>query len=270
MSAISSHQSEAGRSEAGAVSEPTLPLTGERTVPGLAEENYWFRRHEVVYERLAQRCAGRDVLEAGSGEGYGADLLAGVARRVVCVDYDESAVAHVRARYPRVEMRHGNLAALPLAAGEVDVVVNFQVIEHLWDQGQFVAECARVLRPGGALLMSTPNRITFSPGRDTPVNPFHTRELNAAELTELLTDNGFSVEAMLGVFHGARLRDLDARHGGSIIDAQITRALAGTAWPAELLADVASVSTADFDLVDAAERDIDHSLDLVAIAVRRD
>jgi SAM-dependent methyltransferase len=265
MSAISPHQPPATSSP-----EAALPLTGERTVPGLAEENYWFRRHEVVYERLAERCAGLDVLEAGSGEGYGADLLAGVARRVVGLDYDDSAVAHVRARYPRVEMVQGNLADLPLRDGEVDVVVNFQVIEHLWDQGQFVAECARVLRPSGVLLMSTPNRITFSPGRDTPINPFHTRELNAAELTELLVDNGFDVAAMLGVFHGPRLRDLDARHGGSIIDAQIERALADAAWSDDLLADVASIGTGDFDLVDAAERDIDDSLDLVAIAVRRD
>ena len=106
---------------------------------------------------------------------------------MIGLDYDESAVAHVKARYPRVEMRHGNLAELPLPDGSVDVVVNFQVIEHLWDQPQFVAECLRVLRPGGALMMSTPNRITFSPGLDTPINPFHTRELNAAELTELLT-----------------------------------------------------------------------------------
>src|SRR5215471_18486524 len=106
--------------------DDALPLTGERTVPGLAEENYWFRRHEVVYQRLASRCAGLDVLEAGCGEGYGADLIAGVARRVIGLDYDESAVAHVRARYPRVEMLHGNLAELPLADGEVDVVVNFQ------------------------------------------------------------------------------------------------------------------------------------------------
>ena len=158
----------------------SLALTGERTVPGLAEENYWFRRHEVVYRRLVDRCADRDVLEAGCGEGYGADLIADVARSVVGLDYDELTVAHVRARYPRVDIRHGNLAALPLPDASVDVVVNFQVIEHLWDQPQFVAECARVLRPGGALLMSTPNRITFSPGRDTPVNPFHTRELNAA------------------------------------------------------------------------------------------
>ncbi|MCW2561180.1 MAG: methyltransferase family protein [Mycobacterium sp.] len=250
--------------------DAAMPLTGERTVPGLAEENYWFRRHEVVYQQLIDRCAGRHVLEAGSGEGYGADLIAGVAHRVVGLDYDDSAVAHVKARYPRVDMRQGNLADLPFEAGTFDVVVNFQVIEHLWDQGQFVAECARVLRPSGVLLMSTPNRITFSPGRDTPINPFHTRELNAAELTELLTDNGFGIEGVYGVFHGPRLAELDARHGGSIIDAQIDRALADAPWPADLLADVASVRTDDFDLVEASARDIDASLDLVAIAVRCD
>jgi SAM-dependent methyltransferase len=252
----------------GPLGDDALPLTGERTVPGLAEENYWFRRHEVVYRRLADRCAGRDVLEAGCGEGYGADLIADVAHRVIGLDYDESAVAHVRARYPRVEMRHGNLAELPLPDGDVDVVVNFQVIEHLWDQGQFAAECLRVLRPGGVLLMSTPNRITFSPGRDTPINPFHTRELNAAELTELLTAAGFGIEGVYGVFHGERLTGLDARHGGSIIDAQIARALADAPWPDDLLADVASVATDDFDFIEDTDRDIDESLDLVAIAVR--
>jgi SAM-dependent methyltransferase len=231
-------------------------------------ENYWFRRHEVVYRRLADRCRGRAVLEAGCGEGYGADLIAGVANHVIGLDYDEPAVAHVRARYPRVDMRHGNLAALPLSEGAVDVVVNFQVIEHLWDQSQFVSECFRVLRPSGLLMVSTPNRITFSPGSDTPLNPFHTRELNAAELTELLVAAGFTVASMLGVFHGSRLRELDAKHGGSIIDAQIARALADAPWSPELLADVSSVTTDDFDLLDAADREIDESLDLVAIAVR--
>jgi SAM-dependent methyltransferase len=245
-----------------------LPLTGERTIPGLAEENYWFRRHEVVYRRLLDLCAGREVLEAGCGEGYGADLIASVAHRVVAVDYDAATVAHVGARYPRVEVVEGNLAALPLPDASVDVVVNFQVIEHLWDQPQFVAECARVLRPGGLLLMSTPNRITFSPGRDTPVNPFHTRELNAGELTELLTDGGFEMRSMSGVFHAEGLVAMDERHGGSIIGAQIDRALADAAWSDDLLADVAAVRCADFDMLDAAERDIDDSLDLVAIAVR--
>ncbi|MCV7345635.1 SAM-dependent methyltransferase [Mycolicibacterium rhodesiae] len=245
-----------------------LPLTGERTIPGLAEENYWFRRHEVVYRRLLDLCAGRDVLEAGCGEGYGADLIASVANRVVAVDYDAATVAHVAARYPRVEVVEGNLAALPLPDASVDIVVNFQVIEHLWDQPQFVAECARVLRPGGLLLMSTPNRITFSPGLDTPVNPFHTRELNARELAELLTGGGFTLRSMSGVFHGPGLAAMDERHGGSIIDAQIERALADAPWSDELLADVATVRCEDFDLLSDDERSIDDSLDLVAIAVR--
>lgn len=251
-----------------------LTLTGERTIPGLDIENYWFRRHEVVYQRLAQRCVDRDVLEAGCGEGYGADLIADVARRVVAVDYDEAAVAHVRGRYPRVDVMQANLAELPLPDASMDVVVNFQVIEHLWDQGQFVRECARVLRPAGLLMMSTPNRITFSPGRDTPINPFHTRELNADELTELLLDAGFAQVTVSGVFHGARLREMDARHGGSIIDAQIALAVAsgeGVPWPPQLAADVAAVTSDDFDLVAAGDRDarpIDDSLDLVAIAVR--
>lgn len=243
-----------------------LPLTGERTVPGIAEENYWFRRHEVVYRALMPRCAGSDVLEAGAGEGYGADMIADVARRVIGLDYDISAVEHIRARYPRVEMLHGNLAELPLLDASVDVVVNFQVIEHLWDQLQFLRECTRVLRPGGELLISTPNRITFSPGRDTPLNPFHTRELNAAELTELLEQAGLTVETMTGVHHGSRLRALDAKHGGSFIDAQIERALAGEPWPEELTSDVAGIAVDDFELRQA---DIDASLDLVAIAVKR-
>jgi SAM-dependent methyltransferase len=248
--------------------DDVLTLTGERTIPGLDVENYWFRRHEVVYQQLAPRCAGLEVLEAGCGEGYGADLISRVARRVIALDYDETTVAHVRARYPRVEVMHGNLAELPLADASVDVVVSFQVIEHLWDQTQFVRECARVLRPSGLLMVSTPNRITFSPGRDTPINPFHTRELNADELTRLLVDAGFTSVSMSGVFHGPRLAEMDARHGGSIIDAQIARAVADAPWPAELLADVAAVTSADFDVVDADDRDIDDSLDLVAIAVR--
>jgi hypothetical protein len=73
---------------------------------------------------------------------------------------------------------------------------------------------------------------------------------------------------MQGVFHGPSLAALDDKHGGSIIDAQVARALAAAPWPAELLADVASVSIDDFDLIDARQRDIDESLDLVAIAVR--
>jgi SAM-dependent methyltransferase len=247
----------------GAAEVAGLALTGERTVPGIAEENYWFRRHEVAYRRLMPHCSDSTVLEAGCGEGYGADLVASVARRVVGLDYDPRTVAHVAARYPSITTVRGNLAALPLATSAVDVVVNLQVIEHLWDQPGFLAECARVLRPDGLLLVSTPNRITFSPGRDTPLNPFHTRELDAEELTGLLVDAGFTVQEMLGLHHGPVLRALDAAHSGSLIDTQVAVAVSGEPWPERLRADVASVSADDFDI--HPER-IDDSLDLIAIA----
>lgn len=245
-----------------------LALTGERTVPGIPEENYWFRRHEVVYEHILDGCTGLVVLEAGSGEGYGADMIAGVATRVTGLDYDADAAAHVRRRYPRVEMVRGNLASLPFPDASFDLIVNSQVIEHLWDQEQFLRECLRVLRPGGRLLVSTPNRITFTPDSDVPLNPFHTRELSGAELTELLVDAGFRVESLEGVHHGPRLRELDAKWGGSLIDAQVSRAIAGDPWPADLAADVAGVAATDFEVVDARAIDIDTSLDLLATAVK--
>ncbi len=241
----------------------TLPLTGERTIPDVAEENYWFRRHEVVYQRLAPRCAGAVVLEAGCGEGYGADLLAGVAHRVVALDYDAAAAAHAARRYPRVDVTRTNLVALPVRDGGVDVVVSLQVVEHLWEQERFLRECRRALRPGGALLLSTPNRITFSPGRDTPLNPFHTRELAGPELAGLVRAAGFSDVEVLGLHHGPRLRELDAAHGGSIVDAQTAVVLGDGRWSPELLRDVAAVRCEDFEL-----GAVEGSLDLVALAVR--
>ncbi|MFP5073060.1 class I SAM-dependent methyltransferase [Pseudonocardia nantongensis] len=242
----------------------TLPLTGERTVPGVAHENYWFRRHEVVYAAIAAECAGAVVLEAGCGEGYGADLLAGNARRVLALDYDAATVTHVAARYPRVTPGRANLVALPVPDAGVDVVVSLQVIEHLWEQERFLRECRRALRPGGRLLVSTPNRITFSPGRDTPLNPFHTRELDPGELAGLVRDAGFADVVVQGLHHGPRLRAMDARHGG-LIEAQTRLALSGDAWPDTLATDVAAVRSSDFVLHTG---DLDASLDLLVSAVR--
>jgi SAM-dependent methyltransferase len=240
-----------------------LPLTGERTLPGIPEENYWFRRHEAAYEDLAGWCSGI-VLEAGCGEGYGAARLTRTAGQVIALDYDSLTTSHLARRYPELHAVRGNLAALPLRSGTVDVVANLQVIEHVWDQPGFLAECVRVLRPGGRLLLSTPNRLTFSPGRDTPLNPFHTRELAPSELDTLLRQAGFGVQRLAGLHHGPRLRRLDAAHGGSLIDAQLAVAVGGGDWPRELLADVSSVSAADFDVHGEW---LDTSLDLIAVAI---
>jgi SAM-dependent methyltransferase len=243
---------------------PQLPLTGERTVPGIVEENYWFRRHEAAYLALRPYCVDAFVLETGCGEGYGADLLTEGAVGVLGLDYDALTLRHVAKVYPRVHAARANLAALPVRSSTVDVVVNFQVIEHLWDQEGFLAECARVLRPGSRLLITTPNRLTFSPGRDTPLNPFHTRELAPAELSELLRDAGFDLEYLGGLRHGARLGTLDAEFGGSLIDAQVAVAVSGDPWPPELRDAVASVTAGDFAIT---TDDLESSLDLVAVAV---
>jgi SAM-dependent methyltransferase len=246
-----------------------LHLTGERTVPGIPEENYWFRRHEAAYLALLPHCAGATVLEAGCGEGYGAALIAGRAARVLALDYDEPTVRHVTRRYPQVGTVRGNLAFLPLRSSIVDVVANLQVLEHLWDQGGFLAECHRVLRPGGRLLVTTPNRLTFTPDSDTPLNPYHTRELAPSELDSLLRGAGFEVEALRGLRHGPGMRALDERYGGSIIDAQLEVVLGqlpGQArWPDALLADVAAIRAEDFEIT--GDR-LDESLDLIAVAVR--
>jgi SAM-dependent methyltransferase len=240
----------------------TLTLTGERTLPGIAAENYWFRRHEVAYSWVAPWCAGARVVDAGCGEGYGAAAVRAVARDVVALDYAPDVLGHVRARYPALHAVRADLQRLPVADGAAEVVVTMQTIEHLHDQAGFVAECARVLRPSGTLVVTTPNRLTFSPGRDTPLNPFHTRELSATELDDLLSPV-FAVTRMLGVSHGGRLRRWERRHG-SLVDAQLASSPDG--WPASLRRFVERIRVDDFD-VSAGE--VDASLDLLAIAVRR-
>jgi ubiquinone/menaquinone biosynthesis C-methylase UbiE len=120
-----------------------LPLTGERTVPGIWHENYWFRRHEAAYEFLLRYVRGRTVLEIGSGEGYGAALLAAAARRVIGLDYDAATARHAASQYPSVRFLRANLAALPVRSAALDAVVSLQVIEHVWDHRQFLHECVR-------------------------------------------------------------------------------------------------------------------------------
>jgi len=242
-----------------------LPLTGERTVPGIPTENYWFRRHEAAYLWAAPRLAGRTVAEVGCGEGYGTVLLAELATQVIAIDYDAVTITHARAAYRRPYFVRGNLAALPLADASIDAIATLQVIEHVWDSGQFLRECRRVLRPGGVLLVTTPNRLTFSPGRDEPLNPFHTKEFTADELTQLVTMEGFEGPEMRGLHAGPRLIELDERYG-AFPDAQL--ATEPDRWPQQLLHDVVSIEATDFSIVPAAERDIDVALDLVLL-VRR-
>jgi len=255
------------------VSHP-LPLTGERTLPGVAGEEYWFARHDAAYRWVAETYADRVhdavVVEAGSGEGYGADLLrAAGARIVVALEYDPGAVAHAGSAYAEVATMRANLAALPLAAASVDVLVSLQVVEHLWDLPGFLRDCAAVLRPGGLLVVSTPNRPVFSPGLargEKPTNPFHVEELDAEQLHDHLVAAGLGGVAVHGLLHGARIEDWERTHQTGLVAAQIavvTGVRPDDTGDAEVAEFVATVTHADFRVGDA-----DDAQDLVAVAVR--
>ncbi|MGI8666551.1 MAG: methyltransferase domain-containing protein [Jatrophihabitans sp.] len=243
-----------------------LALTGERTLPGIAGENYWFRRHEAAYLLLAPEVSPGRLLEVGAGEGYGTALLAEQAGFGCALDYDAAAISHLATRYRQLRAVRGNLAALPIQTASIDNLVSLQVIEHVWDHRQFLAECARVLRPGGLLLLSTPNRLTFSPGSDRPSNPFHTHEFTAVELLSLVRAAGFGDVTIRGLHPAARLRELDRTHraDGGFVAAQLRTDTAG--WPADLRAEVASVRAADFEIAELPDRDIDSCLDLIVSA----
>jgi SAM-dependent methyltransferase len=184
---------------------PPLSLTGERTLPDVPEENYWFRRHLAVYRWIAQRCAGLEAVDMACGEGYGTAVLAERAARVTGVDANPEAHEHARLKYERPGVRF--VRDLVEAYSEpCDAVVFLQTIEHLQDPGAVLDHFRSMLRPGGAAYVSTPNLLTLAPpGAEKSDNPWHVREYRAAEFHELCQGSFDRVE-MLGVFHARKLR----------------------------------------------------------------
>lgn len=253
---------------------PVLPLTGERTAPGVWHENYWFRRHEVVYAACREWVSEEPsmILDAGCGEGYGTAFLAQCwsGARSLGIDYDRHATAHastVHGRGNTAYLRAG-LTSIPLSTNAFDLVVSLQTIEHIWSPGDYVRELLRVCRPAATVVLSTPNRPTFSPGlgrRAKPDNVFHSREYDAAELVAELGRwaPGLAVQRVLGLRHGPRLAAWEASHG-SLARAQLSAHPQD--WPEPLAEMVASVTVGDFTLSPEA---LDESLDVVLVARAR-
>jgi len=242
-----------------------LTLTGERTLPRIPHENYWFRRHEATYLAALPLTRGRRVLDAGCGEGFGLALMADDGADVIGVDLDVSVTAHVATTYEPVPVVRANVVSLPFGRATFDTVISLQVVEHLWDQQTFIAECARVLPDHGILILSTPNRLTFSPTADPksrPANPFHSRELDADELVALVGTH-FETLSLTGVHHGDRLLAWEKAHG-SLIGAQLTTT--SERWPQQLLDAVAHVRADDFEM---SPDGLAEALDLVVVAERR-
>jgi 2-polyprenyl-3-methyl-5-hydroxy-6-metoxy-1,4-benzoquinol methylase len=187
---------------------PPLELTGERTLPDVPEENYWFRRHLVVYEWIAARVAGLDVIDMASGEGYGADVLAGAARSVVGVDANPEAHEHSRLRYVRSNLSFAR-DLVETYHGEADAISFLQTIEHVEAPGDVLEHFKALLRPGGTAYISTPNVLTLAPeGAERSGNPWHVREYRAEEFAGMLAPHFDRVE-LYGLYHARKLRAHD-------------------------------------------------------------
>jgi SAM-dependent methyltransferase len=181
---------------------PPLELTGERTLPDVPEENYWYRRHLVVYEWIAERVGGLAVTDLACGEGYGADLLAQHAADVVGVDANPEAHAHAVARY-----RRSNLGferdLVENVSGPRDAIVFLQTIEHIEDPAALLGKIAAA---APLAYISTPNRLTLAPeGAERSGNPWHIREYAIEEYRALLAPHFAEVE-ILGLRHAGKLR----------------------------------------------------------------
>jgi SAM-dependent methyltransferase len=242
---------------------PPLELTGERTLPDVPEENYWFQRHLVVYEWIRARVGGLRVVDMACGEGYGTDVLARTAAEAVGVDANPDAFEHARARYARPGVRFER-TLIDAYDAPCDAVVFLQTIEHVTNPGDVLRHFATLVAGSGAraVYVSTPNVLTLAPeGAERSGNPWHVHEYRAAEFRALCTEHLDDVE-VFGLFHAGRLAAHQVaieRLGWDRIHAGlgITKAFYDRFTP--------SISVRDFALVSERDRDLDGALDFLAV-----
>jgi SAM-dependent methyltransferase len=240
---------------------PPLTLTGERTLPDVPAENYWFRRHLAVYCWIADRCRGLDVVDLACGEGYGTAVLAERAASVIGVDANPEAYEHARLKYTAPNVRFVR-ELVETFYERCDAVAFLQTIEHLEDPQEVLLHIRTLLRPGGVAYVSTPNVLTLAPpGAERSDNPWHVREYRADEFRALCGQAFGSVE-LLGLYHARRLRahELALRLGWDRVHSRlgITQAFYNRFTPA--------ISERDFRLSAESEgADLDRALDFLAV-----
>jgi len=165
-------------------------FTGERVIPGQVDADL-LNEHMARYAFAARLSRRKQVLDAGCGAGYGAAELARSAAGVLGIDCSADAIAYARAEYTAANLRfeEGDCLALPAADGSIDLVVAFEVIEHLENWRGFLAEARRVLAPSGQFIVSTPNKLYYSETRkEAGPNPFHVHEFEFEEFGAALSE----------------------------------------------------------------------------------
>lgn len=164
-----------------------LPFTGERFTPECVREIWYEHMHRYAY--AVDICRGKRVLDAACGEGYGSALLAQVGADVLGLDIDSATIDHATQRYRQVNnlrFESRDVTALDeFPDASFDVVVSFETLEHVHEQERMLTGFKRLLTPGGVLLISSPDKRTYSDLRDYH-NEFHVRELYRDQLEALL------------------------------------------------------------------------------------
>lgn len=169
--------------------------TAERVSQKDGSDNYVYQRSLLAYLEAAKMISGK-VLEIGTGSGYGVEIIAPHTTEYVTIDKYETDVVHSDA-FKKHNVRFIQLNIPPLTdipSDHFDFVITFQVIEHIPKDHIFLKEIARVLKPGGKLIVTTPNK-KMSITR----NPWHVREYTVNELKSLL-QKYFADVIALGVF----------------------------------------------------------------------
>jgi len=169
-----------------AQTEMELPSTGERFLTCYTDES--LAEHLHRYSIALSLSAGKDVLDIASGEGYGSNLLASVAKHVVGIDVAADAIKHASEKYQRPNLRflHGSASRMPIDSASIDVAVSFETIEHHTEHEAMLLELRRVLRPNGLLIISTPEKLNYTDRREVK-NAYHVKELYLKEFRDLIS-----------------------------------------------------------------------------------